>query len=345
MALDPTQQPEAQPLAPAADGEHLEGVATGVEGAVRDDHRVALPAAAAKEEAPPCGDDAPVDRDREATPAPAVAAPDVAGHKGGDEPRARIHAPDLGGLQHARVVAAGTGDAQAPEGSPDQAPRRPDREQARDRADSEQTVRAADPPSPAGLEGADADLDRVHLGQATAHVDGMPAAEDLRAEWVARGPPRQPQAEQVGDRGRHIRVTGIYPADPPPPLARPLDEERDRRDALDVRAGDYALVGLPDPERDAVIRDDDQEGTVVEPVLLQMVQQPAERPVQRGYLEHVALVGERLQAGVEDAARAVDPPERRPEAVHVLLARREVDPGQVRHEDVLEPEARPLAGL
>src|SRR3954462_4351563 len=105
MALDPTQQPEAQPPAPAADGEHLERVAAGVEGAVRDDHRVALPAAAAEEEAPPGGDDAPVDRDRKPPPAPAPPAADVAGDEGRDEARAGIHIPDLGRLEHARAVA------------------------------------------------------------------------------------------------------------------------------------------------------------------------------------------------------------------------------------------------
>src|SRR3954453_2871299 len=185
MALDPTQQPEAQPLAPAADGEHPERVAAAVEGAVRDDHRVALPAAAAEEEAAPGGDDAPVDRHRQAPPAPAVAAADVAGHEGGDETRAQIHIPDLGRLQHARAVAAGTGDAKALKRASDQPPRGADREQTRDRLDSEQAVRAADPSPPAGLERADADLDRVHLGKAASHVDRVPAAEDLRAEREA----------------------------------------------------------------------------------------------------------------------------------------------------------------
>src|ERR687887_519963 len=82
IALDPTQQPEAEPLAPVADRQHFDLVATDVEPALRHDHRVPLAARASEEEAARRGRDESVDGDRERTALAAAAAAGVAGHQG-----------------------------------------------------------------------------------------------------------------------------------------------------------------------------------------------------------------------------------------------------------------------
>src|SRR3954447_19577181 len=108
-----------------------------MEGAVRHEHGVALAAAAAQEPAAPGRDDPPVYGDRDVAPVPAAAAADEPRHERGDEARAAAHVAELGRLGAARVVAPRGGEAKAGERAAEEPPRRPHREQAPVRADSE----------------------------------------------------------------------------------------------------------------------------------------------------------------------------------------------------------------
>src|SRR5215208_866475 len=103
IALDPTQQPEAEPLSPARHSQHRQRVGPRVERVLRNEDRVALTAPSTEEVAAARRHDSPVDGYRQGVSAASSATADVPGHEAGQEARGRIDAADLVRPQHAGV--------------------------------------------------------------------------------------------------------------------------------------------------------------------------------------------------------------------------------------------------
>ena len=118
--------------------------------------------------------------------------------------------------------------------------------------------------------------------------------------------PVELRVDEVPERRQQVDRAHVVVVHAAAVLAGRLDEHRHRRDLLEVRPRDEAVVGHPHLERDAVVGRYGNQRTVVEPGLVQPRKQPAELVVHEARLEQVARVVVLHEPRVAEADRLVD---------------------------------------
>ena len=143
-----------------------------------------------------------------------------------------------------------------------------------------------------------------HAGQVTAqHPHLAPRLGGAAEHARPVGLPAQRATQQRGDRGQDIQATDVGGRAAGARLPRALDEQRHRRDLVDVGLGDLAPVAYSALERDGLVGGDHHQRLLPLPGLLEPRHQPADLLVGEAGLEQVALLVELGQELVAEAGR------------------------------------------